>query len=205
MIKYLALTFPKFLSGSAEITTSIRTNNTSFSSDTHQVNNTVSHQTQSTQSQQTVINKAWPPQSNKGVSPPVNGDVPKFNKASLLQTRNIGASTVPASSPEKQLREEPLNATEAPSLHPKKKEKSEVKDYSKHWLIQEAEQRRISEAKQKQNLNIQHGQMEKIENINNNNVPDYQNSYGEKRVHNISDNIYANVDPTNLNYNKNHR
>eukprot|EP00092_Neocalanus_flemingeri_P001691 GFUD01001804.1.p1 GENE.GFUD01001804.1~~GFUD01001804.1.p1 ORF type:complete len:876 (+),score=235.22 GFUD01001804.1:615-3242(+) len=191
-------------SGSEEITTSIKTNNSSFSSDTHQFNSTVSHQTQSTQSQQTVINKAWPPQSSKGVSPPVNGDAPKFNKTSQLQTRNIGASTAPASSPEKQLREEPLDSTDPPSLHPKKKEKSEVKDYSKHWLIQEAEQRRISEAKQKQNLNIQHGQMEKIENINNNNVPDYQNSYGEKRVHNISDNIYANVDPTNLNYNKNH-
>jgi len=191
-------------SGSVELTTSIRSNNSSFSSDTHQVNNTVSHQTQSTQSQQSVINKAWPPQSNKGVSPPVNGDAPKPNKTNPLQTRNIGASTVTASSPEKQLREEPLTVVDPPSLHPKKKEKSEVKDYSKHWLIQEAEQRRISEAKQKQNLNIQHGQMEKIENINNNNVTDYQNSYGEKRVHNISDNIYANVDSTNLNYNKNH-
>lgn len=203
-------------SGSAEITTtSIRTNNSSFSSDTHQVNNSVSqshqtqstqsqHQTQSTQSQQTTTNNAWPPTSNKGVLPPVNSDAPKFNKASPLQTRNVGASTVPASSPEKQLRDESLSTTEPPSLHPKKKEKSEVKDYSKHWLIQEAEQRRISEAKQKQNLNIQHGQIEKIENINNNNVSDYQNSYGEKRVHNISDNIYANVDPANLNYNNNH-
>ena len=193
------------LSGSAEIQTSIRTNNSSFSSDTHQVNNAASHQSQSTQSHQPVINKAWPPQSNKGVSPTVNGDLPKLNKTgpSQLQTRNTGAST--GASPEKQLREEPVSATEPPSLHPKKKEKSEVKDYSKHWLIQEAEQRRISEAKQKQNLNIQNGQMEKIENINNNNLPDYQNSYGEKRVHNISDNIYANVDPSNLNYNKNHR
>jgi len=193
-------------SGSAEIQTSIRTNNSSFSSDTHQVNNAASHQSQSTQSHQPVINKAWPPQSNKGVSPTVNGDLPKLNKTgpSQLQTRNTGASTVSTSSPEKQLREEPVSATEPPSLHPKKKEKSEVKDYSKHWLIQEAEQRRISEAKQKQNLNIQNGQMEKIENINNNNLPDYQNSYGEKRVHNISDNIYANVDPSNLNYNKNH-
>jgi len=194
-------------SGSVEITTtSIKTNNSSFSSDTHQLNNSVtqSHQTQATQSQQTTTSKVWPPPSNNGVSPPVNSDAPKFNKASSQQTRNVGASTVPASSPEKQLRDEPLSTTEAPSLHPKKKEKAEVKDYSKHWLIQEAEQRRISEAKQKQNLNIQHGQIEKIENINNNNVTDYQNSYGEKRVHNISDNIYANVDPTNLNYNNNH-
>jgi len=196
-------------SGSVETTTtSIRTNNSSFSSDTHQLNNAVSQhtqsqQTQATQSQQTNINKAWPPVGNKGVSPPVSSDAPKFSKGGL-QTRNVGASTVPASSPEKQLRDEPLSTTEAPSLHPKKKEKAEVKDYSKHWLIQEAEQRRISEAKQKQNLNIQHGQIEKIENINNNNVTDYQNSYGEKRVHNISDNIYANVDPANLNYNNNH-
>merc|ERR1712152_58764 len=52
---------------------------------------------------------------------------------------------------------------------PRKREKSEVKDYNKHWLIQEAEQRRISEAKQKQNLSIPPGQIEKIENINNNN------------------------------------
>jgi len=204
-------------SGSVETTTtSIRTNNSSFSSDIHQLNNSVSQHTQgtqsqhtqsqhtqATQSQHTTINKAWPPVGNKGVSPPVNSDAPKFSKGGL-QTRNVGASTVPASSPEKQLRDEPLSTTEAPSLHPKKKEKAEVKDYSKHWLIQEAEQRRISEAKQKQNLNIQHGQIEKIENINNNNVTDYQNSYGEKRVHNISDNIYANVDPTNLNYNNNH-
>lgn len=207
-------------SGSVETTTtSIRTNNSSFSSDTHLLNNSVSQhtqsqhtqsqhtqsqQTQATQSQQTTINKAWPPVGNKGVSPPVNSDAPKFSKCGQHQTRNVGASTVPASSPEKQLRDEPLSTTEAPSLQPKKKEKAEVKDYSKHWLIQEAEQRRISEAKQKQNLNIQHGQIEKIENINNNNVTDYQNSYGEKRVHNISDNIYANVDPTNLNYNNNH-
>jgi len=105
----------------------------------------------------------------------------------------------------KQSREDQVSSSEAPTLQPKKKEKAEVKDYSKHWLIQEAEQRRISEAKQKQNLNIPHGQIEKIENINNNNNgTEYQNSYGEKRLHNISDNIYANVDPANLNYNNNH-
>ena len=84
-----------------------------------------------------------------------------------------------------------------------------MKDYSKHWLIQEAEQRRISEAKQKQNLSSQqqqhHGQIEKIENINNNNngggnYPEFQ-----KRAHNdVSDNIFANVDPTNFSYNSNH-
>jgi len=196
------------VSGSTEITTTtttaIRTNNSSFSTDTHQTNNTtVSHQTQGTQSQ-TTINKAWPPQNNKASSPAVNGDVPKNNKGSALQTRSIGASTVPPPSVEKQLREEQVNMVEPPNLHPKKKEKSEVKDYSKHWLIQEAEQRRISEAKQKQNLNIQNGQIEKIENINNNNVAEFQTSYSEKRVHNISDNIYANVDPANLNYNHNH-
>ena len=79
-----------------------------------------------------------------------------------------------------------------------------MKDYNKHWLIQEAEQRRISEAKQKQN---QPQHLDKLENINNNNnsngheYPDYD----DKRVHNnISDNIYANVDVTTLNYNKNH-
>ena len=49
---------------------------------------------------------------------------------------------------------------------PKKRDKSEAnKDYNKHWLIQEAEQRRISEAKQKQHLNTS---PEKIENVNNN-------------------------------------
>ena len=164
------------------------------------MNNTVS-QTTTTQSQQTTTSKAWPPANNKGGALP-SSDVPKFPKSGVQQTRNVGASTVP----DKQSREEPGNGIEAPSLHPKKKEKAEVKDYSKHWLIQEAEQRRISEAKQKQNLNIPPGQIEKIENINNNNnVTDYQNSYNEKRVHNISDNIYANVDPANINYNNNHR
>ena len=90
---------------------------------------------------------------------------------------------------------------------PRKREKSEVKDYNKHWLIQEAEQRRISEAKQKQNLstsssstntstNTSQGQIDKLENINNN-----HRGFGEKRVNNtISDNIYANVDPSNISY-----
>jgi len=87
--------------------------------------------------------------------------------------------------------------------HPRKREKSEVKDYNKHWLIQEAEQRRISEAKQKQNLpatstnSTNHqGQIDKIENLNNN-----HHAFGEKRVHHaISDNIYANVDPSNISH-----
>jgi len=89
---------------------------------------------------------------------------------------------------------------------PRKREKSEVKDYNKHWLIQEAEQRRISEAKQKQNLSTSsttttttttsQGQIDKLENINNN-----HRAFGEKRAHNtISDNIYANVDPSNMDY-----
>lgn len=95
-----------------------------------------------------------------------------------------------------------------------KKEKSESKsDYNKHWLIQEAEQRRISEAKHKQNLNLQQPSpssskgspplMEKIENINNNNGEE-NIQYLEKRTNLVSENIYANVDPSNLNFNRNH-
>jgi len=78
---------------------------------------------------------------------------------------------------------------------PKKRDKSEAnKDYNKHWLIQEAEQRRISEAKQKQHLNTS---PEKIENVNNN--------IGDKKTQsNMSDNIYANVDVGNLSYSKNY-
>jgi len=180
--------------GSTEsTTTSIKTNN-SFSSETQHTTNTVSQQT--TQSQQTTGTKVWPPAKT---APP--SDVTKLSKPGS-NTRNVGASTMLDN---KQSREDQVSSSEAPTLQPKKKEKAEVKDYSKHWLIQEAEQRRISEAKQKQNLNIPHGQIEKIENINNNNNgTEYQNSYGEKRLHNISDNIYANVDPANLNYNNNH-
>ena len=91
-----------------------------------------------------------------------------------------------------------------PAELPRKREKSEVKDYNKHWLIQEAEQRRISEAKQKQNLstsssstNTSQGQIDKLENLNNN----HRGGFGEKRAQNtISDNIYANVDPSNISY-----
>ena len=82
---------------------------------------------------------------------------------------------------------------------PRKKSETS-KDYNKHWLIQEAEQRRISEAKQKQTS------AERIENVSNNNG--YHNNSGhEKRAaahNNVSDNIYANVDAANLSY-KPHR
>jgi len=81
--------------------------------------------------------------------------------------------------------------------------KKESRDYSKHWLIQEADQRRMAEAQQKKNLNLaQTSSLEKIENINNNNSP----QPGEKRrEHLVTDNIYANVDATNLNFNANHQ
>jgi len=85
----------------------------------------------------------------------------------------------------------------------KKPSEASSKDYNKHWLIQEAEQRRISEAKQKQNPGAGAGlNVEKIENINNNNGHEYHN-YPDKRVHNnVSDNIYANVDTSNINFSK---
>ena len=85
---------------------------------------------------------------------------------------------------------------------PRKRSEAGNKDYNKHWLIQEAEQRRISEAKQRQNISPG---AEKIENINNNNGHDHQN-YPDKHSHNmVSDNIYANVDAANINYNTNPR
>ena len=44
--------------------------------------------------------------------------------------------------------------------------------------------------------NTSQGQIDKLENINNNHC-----GFGEKRVNNtISDNIYANVDPSNISY-----
>jgi len=96
------------------------------------------------------------------------------------------------------------------TLQPKKKEK-DTRDYSKHWLIQEAEQRRIAEANQKQNLNLNNHSssnssgIDKIENINNNNNSEYKGHNGEKRrEHNVSDNIYANVDAGSMTFNKNH-
>jgi len=95
------------------------------------------------------------------------------------------------------------------SMAVKKKEKEGgQRDYSKHWLIQEAEQRRIAEAKQKQNLNNHSSSsssgLEKIENLNNNNSGGYG---GDKRreLQVSENNIYANVDAgSNLNFNKNH-
>merc|ERR1719300_364439 len=85
----------------------------------------------------------------------------------------------------------------------KKPSEASSKDYNKHWLIQEAEQRRISEAKQKQNPGAGAGlNVEKIENINNNNGHEYHN-YPDKRVqNNVSDNIYANVDTSNITFSK---
>ena len=92
------------------------------------------------------------------------------------------------------------------SLMPTKKKEKDTRDYSKHWLIQEAEQRRIAEAKQKQNLNHSNStstsSVEKIENYNNNNS---EQIVEKRREHVVSDNIYANVDASNLNFNKNHR
>jgi len=91
------------------------------------------------------------------------------------------------------------------SLMPTKKKEKDTRDYSKHWLIQEAEQRRIAEAKQKQNLNHSNStstsSVEKIENYNNNNS---EQIVEKRREHVVSDNIYANVDASNLNFNKNH-
>jgi len=93
------------------------------------------------------------------------------------------------------------------------------KDYSKHWLIQEAEQRRLHEVNQKLSMETK---VEKLENINNNsshqtnaashqtNVATYQfnsqNGYpvkgeDENGYHGaVSENIYANVDPNHINY-----
>ena len=78
---------------------------------------------------------------------------------------------------------------------PRKKSETS-KDYNKHWLIQEAEQRRISEAQHKHNP-----ANERIENVKSNGYPAGQPSSLDKRVHNtVSDNIYANVDTNNLSY-----
>lgn len=123
-------------------------------------------------------------------------------------TTTMLSGATPAEPVTSSVRSWPPPASQANSQQgeqPRKREKSEVKDYNKHWLIQEAEQRRISEAKQKQNLSTSssssntstsQGQIDKLENINNN-----HRGFGEKRVHNtISDNIYANVDPSNISY-----
>merc|ERR1719309_1457412 len=83
--------------------------------------------------------------------------------------------------------------------------RSENKDYSKHWLIQEAEQRRINEAKQKQKNCV-----DKMENINNNMVPGVnvnlnqaQQEPRDKAGGHVSENIYANIDATHINYSRN--
>ena len=97
----------------------------------------------------------------------------------------------------------PAAPAPAPSEQPRKREKGEGggnKDYNKHWLIQEAEQRRISEAKQRQTLEPN---MEKMENINNNIGPDYPG--GKRAQNNVSDNIYANVDVGSMNISTNYR
>ena len=91
------------------------------------------------------------------------------------------------------------SAAAPPPEQPRKREKSEGggnKDYNKHWLIQEAEQRRISEAKQRQNMEPG---LEKMENINNNVSPEYPG--GKRAQNNVSDNIYANVDVGSMNIN----
>ena len=106
------------------------------------------------------------------------------------------------------------------NIAPKKKDKSEgpQKDYNKHWLIQEAEQRRITEAKQRQmqiNNPVKNNQTyEKLENVNNNSGQVIDNEMraqhksnggifnGEKPSPLISDNIYANIDSTTMTFNK---
>jgi len=88
------------------------------------------------------------------------------------------------------------------------RKKSDIgKDYNKHWLIQEAEQRRIHEA------NLKMGKVDKIENINNNashepiNHAAYHNNVksgpGAGGREEVSENIYANVDPNQINYSRN--
>merc|ERR1719180_413121 len=81
--------------------------------------------------------------------------VAAVEEKSSVGTQSVQASSKPWSGG--------LKKTESQSsMAVKKKEKEGgQRDYSKHWLIQEAEQRRIAEAKQKQNLN--HSGLEKIE------------------------------------------
>ena len=124
--------------------------------------------------------------------------------AAVEQKSSVATQSVQASSSSTKSWSGGLKKTESQVSMPVKKKEKEggQRDYSKHWLIQEAEQRRIAEAKQKQNLNhsSSNSGLEKIENLNNNN-----SGYGgEKRRDMVSDNIYANVDASNLNFNKNH-
>ena len=79
----------------------------------------------------------------------------------------------------------------------KKSDTNTSKDYNKHWLIQEAEQRRISEAQHKHT-----SANERPEIVNNNNGyhPPGQAALDKRAHNNVSDNIYANVDTSNLSY-----
>ena len=124
--------------------------------------------------------------------------------APLEEKTSVSTQSVQASSGPGQPWSGGLKKAESQTSMPVKKKEKEVgqRDYSKHWLIQEAEQRRIAEAKQKQNLNHSSSGsgLEKIENVNNNN----SGFPGDKRRDLVSDNIYANVDASNLNFNKNH-
>ena len=134
-------------------------------------------------------------------------------QSNVASTASTGTGTQTAPAPTSWRSESVGQLINARGEHPRKKSEGS-KDYNKPWLYQEAEQRRISEAKQKQNvvgLGAGAGQqnIEKIENINNNNGGhDYQN-YADKHrapaLNNISDNIYANVDANNINFSKNHR
>jgi len=132
---------------------------------------------------------------NSPASPPA----PAVDEKSSVATQSVQASSGPTKSWSGGLKKA---ESQAPMPVKKKEKEGGQRDYSKHWLIQEAEQRRIAEAKQKQNLNHSSSSsgLEKIENLNNNN-----SGYGgDKRRDLVSDNIYANVDASNLNFNKNH-
>merc|ERR1719234_2383708 len=132
-------------------------------------------------------------------SPPAAAAV---EEKSSVGTQSVQASSKPWSGGLKK-------AESQSSMAVKKKEKEGgQRDYSKHWLIQEAEQRRIAEAKQKQNLNNHSSSsssgLEKIENLNNNNSG-YNGGDKRRELQVSENNIYANVDSgSNLNFNKNH-
>ena len=135
------------------------------------------------------------------------------SQSNLASTVSTGTGTQTALAPTGWQSESLGHLNNARGDHPRKREKSEgSRDYNKHWLYQEAEQRRISEANQKQNIvgpGVGQQNIEKIENINNNNGEHDTQNYADKHrsptLNNISDNIYANVDANNINYSKNHR
>lgn len=84
---------------------------------------------------------------------------------------------------------------------PRKKSEITSKDYNKHWLIQEAEQRRISEAQHKHSPAAAAERMESV-----NGYQPGQPRQDMRAAHNtVSDNIYANVDTNNLSYPSSHR